>query len=229
MLKLILGGSIRHKVEEHAYVLTITSQWGLINIIKLIGGHLRTPKVGKFNALIRWVNEDMGTSFPVTTMDTSDLFSNAWLSGFVDADGCFDIRVTLVTNGALKNRVAARLRIEQQKVDPYSGVLYVDIMSLIAAALGVRLTSSTHHEVKYHLVETSSEKSRLAIATYFAQYPLWGSKLMNYQDWLACHKLIINGGHKCEEGRATASMLQSGMNSTRTHYTWAHLDLLKSY
>ena len=65
-------------------------------------------------------------------------------------------------------------------LDPYSGILYLDIMSLIAAALGVRLLSSSHHGVKYHLVDTSSEKSR--IASYFSQYPLWGSKLMNYQD-----------------------------------------------
>lgn len=52
MLQLILGGSIRHKVEEHAYVLTITSQAGLIKLINLISGHLRTPKLAKFNALI---------------------------------------------------------------------------------------------------------------------------------------------------------------------------------
>lgn len=102
MLKLLLGGTIRHKVKEHAYVLTITSQAGLINLINLISGHLRTPKLAKFNDLIRWVNLDMGTCFPVTSIDTSDLFSNAWLSGFVDADGSFDIRLTLISNGALK-------------------------------------------------------------------------------------------------------------------------------
>ena len=125
----------------------------------------------------------MSTTFPLTTLDTSALFSNSWLSGFVDADGSVDIRVSLISNGAKKNRVSARLRIEQRKVDPYSGILYIEIMSLIAAALSVRLTSSTHNGgVKYHLVETSSEKSRLAIASYFSQYPLWGSKRMNYQD-----------------------------------------------
>lgn len=230
MLQLILGGSIRHKVEEHAYVLTITSQAGLIKLINLISGHLRTPKLAKFNALILWVNSDMSTTFPLTTLDTSALFSNSWLSGFVDADGSFDIRVSLISNGAKKNRVSARLRIEQRKVDPYSGILYIEIMSLIAAALSVRLTSSTHNGgVKYHLVETSSEKSRLAIASYFSQYPLWGSKRMNYQDWLICHQLILDGGHTCPAGYAVASMLQSGMNSTRTLYTWDHLDALKSY
>lgn len=51
-LKLLIGGSIRHKVENHTYVLTITSIPGLIKIINLMNGCLRTPKIARFNAMI---------------------------------------------------------------------------------------------------------------------------------------------------------------------------------
>jgi hypothetical protein len=51
-LKSLIGGSIRHKVENHTYVLTITSTLELINIINALNGRLRTPKIEKFNAMI---------------------------------------------------------------------------------------------------------------------------------------------------------------------------------
>lgn len=62
MLKMLIGGSIRHKVENHAYVLTISSISGLINVIGLINGYLRTPKIARFNQLIQWVNNKTGDS-----------------------------------------------------------------------------------------------------------------------------------------------------------------------
>ena len=48
----LICGTIRHKVENHAYVLTIASIPGLINIINLINGCLRTPKISRFNDMI---------------------------------------------------------------------------------------------------------------------------------------------------------------------------------
>jgi hypothetical protein len=51
-LKTLIGGTIRHKIDNHAYTLSITSISGLINIIGLLNGLLRTPKLYKFNQLI---------------------------------------------------------------------------------------------------------------------------------------------------------------------------------
>jgi len=85
-LKAILGGTIRHKKENHAYVLTISSISGLINIISLINGYLRTPKLHQFNNLINWINNHTGQSILINSKYTSPILENAWLAGFIDAD-----------------------------------------------------------------------------------------------------------------------------------------------
>ena len=51
-LRLLIGGSIRHKKDNHAYTLSLTSITNLIKIINLLNGFLRTPKIHQFNDLI---------------------------------------------------------------------------------------------------------------------------------------------------------------------------------
>ena len=219
MLQLIIGGTIRNKAAENAYVLTITSINGLLAIINLINGKLRTPKVAQFNKMVRWINTDSKLDIPIYGADDSDILGNAWLSGFIDADGSFDIRLSLITNGAAKNRVSARMRLEQRMTDPVTNEPYFDVMNLIATALGVTLSTSLHNQgVKYYLIGATSAKARATIASYFAQFPLFSSKLLNYQDWLVCHNMIVAGQHTTDFGRSEAMRLKLGMNSKRTYY-----------
>jgi hypothetical protein len=230
ILKSLIGGSIRHKINNHTYVLTITSISGLINIINLMNGCMRTPKIARFNAMIDWINKSTGSSIPTHNVDKGNILNNAWLAGFIEADGSFDIRVSQTSGGSTKNRVSARLRLEQRKVDPYTGVSYLDVMTSIATTLGVSLKSSIHNgNVEYYLISASSTKSREVIVNYFTLFPLFSSKRLNYLDWLACHYLIVSKNHCTQEGRDQALKLKSGMNSKRTYFYWDHLKKLKSY
>lgn len=229
-LKTLIGGTIRYKENNHAYTLSLTSITGLIKIMGLLNGLLRTPKLSKFNKLIDWINNNTNYSFIKHNPDFSNIHSNAWFSGFVDADGSFDIRISLIKTGSVKNRVAARLRLEQRMVDPTTNKSYEDILSLIALGLGVTLSSTIHNtNIKYYVISASSNKSRLLIVSYFNKYPLFSSKYLNYLDWLTCHNLIISGDHLNVEGHNKALLLKEGMNNKRTYYNWDHLSILKSY
>jgi hypothetical protein len=229
ILKLLIGGGIRHKVENHAYVLTIASIAELVKVICLINGHLRTPKIAKFNEMINWINKSTGDCIPTYTVDRSDIFGNAWLAGFIEADGSFDIRVSQ-TSTSIKNRVSARLRLEQRKNDPVTNASYSDIMSAIATALGITLSSSTHNGcVEYFLISATSAKARANIVSYFTMFPLFSSKRLNYLDWLTVHNMILNKTHTTPEGRELALNIKSGMNSKRTYLNWDHLETLKTY
>lgn len=118
MLKNLLGGTIRHKKENSAYVLVITSISRLTTIINLINGYLRTPKIDQFNKLVSWINNNSNNNFSINDPDTSSILKNAWLSGFIDADGSFSINILKKTmDGKGKDRIEARLRIEQRQED----------------------------------------------------------------------------------------------------------------
>ena len=232
MLKSMIGGSIRYKKDQHAYTLSITSITGLINIIMLINGLLRTPKLNKFNELIDWINNTGAYDNHIIKHkpDISDINSNAWFSGFTDADGSFNIRVSLKETGAIKNRIAACYRLEQRMFDPETNQSYERVLNLIGIGFGIRIGTSLHNKGKrYYLVSISSSKSRLLLVNYFNKYPLFSSKRLNYNDWLACHNLIISGNHLTDLGRNKALLLKEGMNSKRSYYNWDHLDQLNTY
>lgn len=191
---------------------------------------MRTPKIARFNALIKWINQFTGSALAINSVDNSNILNNAWLSGFIEADGSFDIRVSLLQTGALENLVSARLRLEQRMIDQNTGVSYLNVMTSIAKALGVTLKTSIHNAgLKYYIVSASSVKSRLVIVKYFTLFPLFSSKRLNYLDWLACNDLIVNKEHTSEEGRKKAILLKAGMNSKRSFFNWDHLKDLKSY
>lgn len=67
------------------------------------------------------MNANTGHKFDFVMADTSDIMSNSWLAGFIDADGSFDIRVREKVDGSAKDRVESRFRLEQRMKDPITG------------------------------------------------------------------------------------------------------------
>jgi hypothetical protein len=92
--KELYGGRLRFKTKENAIVWTVSTHKDLINLINLMNGYLRTPKINKFNKLILWLNDRYHYNIPIYSVDTTDLNKNGWLAGFIDADCGFKIRYT---------------------------------------------------------------------------------------------------------------------------------------
>ena len=79
----------------NAYILTINNYEGLLLVTSLINGNMRTPKIYALYNLIDWLNlkfEDI--NIPKKYINNSPLYSNAWLSGFIEADGPFSVITT---------------------------------------------------------------------------------------------------------------------------------------
>ena len=108
----LYGGRLRFKTKENAIVWTVGTHKDLINLINLMNGYLRTPKINKFNKLILWLNDRYHYNIPIYSVDTTDLNKNGWLAGFIDADGGFKIRYTEKRIDEKTNKVLTKGRIE---------------------------------------------------------------------------------------------------------------------
>ena len=229
-LQKLIGGTIRNKSDNHAYVLTISSISGLQNVIYLMNGYLRTPKVHQFNKLIEWVNANNFDTKPIVCNDenTSPIISNAWLSGFIDADGSFDVKVReKSTEGEGKNRVEVRFRIEQRKIDPNTNAPYYPVIKSIASSFGVELNTSLHNEgVEYYIISVTSPAKLKTLIKYLDTYSLFSSKLLNYLDFKSCVNLMLSREHLTKQGRDQIKLIKAGMNRKRTYYIWDHLEKL---
>lgn len=228
VLKNILGGTIRHKKESSAYVLVISSISGLSMIINLINGYLRTPKIDQFNKLITWINNNSNNNFSINEPDTSSILKNGWLSGFIDADGSFSIIIRNKTiDGKGKDRVEARVRIEQRREDPKTNKSYESILKLIAETFGVQLNTTIHNgNINYYVISITSPTKLVILINYLNEYSLFTSKYLNFKDFSSCVDIMLNKKHLTMPGREKIGILKEGMNNKRTYYNWDHLDNL---
>ena len=236
-LKELLGGTIRIKDKENAIVLTIADKKNLINIVQLINGYLRTPKIHKFNLLVDHLNIRYNLNITKKEIDTSNLNSNGWLAGFLDADGSFQIRYSEelrsdISNKLIKKgRVELRLTLEQRKIDPKTNLGYMDIMKAICSFFNlsdekaVNLRTSFHNEgMEYWLVVVSSVNKLGIIVNYLENYPLLSSKHNDYKDWLTVYNMIINKEHLTTSGKIIIKGIKGNINKNRTLFNWDHLN-----
>lgn len=79
-------GSITRKKGVNAYILTINNNEGIIEVVKLINGKFRTPKIYSLWKLIDWLNVKNDLIIPKEALDESSLSTNSWLSGFIESD-----------------------------------------------------------------------------------------------------------------------------------------------
>ena len=231
----ILGGLVRHKKSEHAWVLTIKKQEDLFQFTQLIGDKLRSPKATEIWEIAQWIEiKSKNSKKPLTSslrysVDTTLLSQNAWLAGFIDADAGFKIRYTkkvidLKTQKVkTKERIALSCVIEQRKIHKKSGLSYQPLMKVISTFFTVPLRFSKHNEKTYFCIEVSSFYKLSIIIDYFKKYSLLSSKYLDYQDWLDTYTLIQNKDHLTLKGKQQILYKKNGMNRQRMRYCWSHL------
>ncbi|ESN98021.1 hypothetical protein HELRODRAFT_93092, partial [Helobdella robusta] len=94
--KQLRNGSLSRKKGVNAYILTINNYEGLLLVATLLNGNMRTPKIKALHKLIDCLNLKFKNLNMINKpLDTSPLDSNAWLSGFIEADGHFSVRTTV--------------------------------------------------------------------------------------------------------------------------------------
>lgn len=224
LLEIIKSGFIRYKLKDNACVLVISPVIGLKNIVNLINGELKTPKIHQLYSLIDWLNKNHNTNIEKLPLNKDNLQDSSWFSGFVDGDGSFSVQYTKTEQGAKKRKISCRLRIEQRILDPVINLSYFDILNQISSFLNckllTRLQKSTDNT--YYTLAASSKVSLNIIISYFNKYPLFSSKFLDYKDWERVAHLILNGQHLTDEGIQIVEYVRSRMNTKRTEFNWDH-------
>ena len=220
--KELKNGSLSRKKGVNAYILTINNYEGLILLTSLMNGNMRTPKIYSLYNLIDWLNlrfEEI--NIPKKPLNMSPLESNAWLSGFIEADGHFSIRTTTTSKYP---RVECKFELSQRQKD-HLGNSNELFLNIIAKFLNVSLKNfreNTSHP-QYRLRTTNLE-SNLTLISYLNEFPLFGSKFSDYKNWEKILKLFNPRFKYSQENINNVLSLKSEMNDKRTVFTWNHLN-----
>lgn len=230
-----LGGRFEFNKEKTYVVWRVNKREDLLNLCLLINGFFRTPKIEALHRLIEYFNNEHSTSIPLLGLDSSVLDSNAWLSGFTDADGNFDLNIAKVKNKK-SLRVCLLFRLEQKQSSKksvesvFGGPSFFFICSDIANFFKTSLINNKRvcndKEKFTFLIKTFNKESNTKVCEYFDKFPLFSSKFLNYKDWREIH--LLQASKKKEvfyspEYFQRCLQIKSQFNTNRNQFTWDHL------
>ena len=148
---------------------------------------MRTPKILKLYELIDWINLKIQNKGKYDSsllnklpLDNSSLASNAWLPGFIEADGCFYVRITKNKNclRSTTHKVACLLELAQKTSE---GRPMLEITTKIGEFLSVSVTF--RDKSNQYWVRTSSFTSNKILVLYLKKYPIFSSKHLDFLSW----------------------------------------------
>lgn len=192
---------------------------GMLKIIELVHGKLRTPKNITFNNLINFLNIKYNHNIPSSPLDLSNYEDNSWFAGFVEADGHFGVKIL---DPKLKSETRKRVRsgsinlvfrLDQRSFDTPTDSTLLPFMEKLANFLGCNIL--TYNDGKVLSLSLTSLEKLTNLVIYFNKYPLIGVKGEDFNDWKKIYYMIKTKEHLTEAGKEKIKLLQSNMNSKR--------------
>ena len=117
---------------------------------------------------------------------------DSWLSGFTDAEGCFNVNITSRTDTINGFRVRPRFLLDQK--DAY------ETLSIIRNLFGfgrVTLRGKTNNVYRYSI---DSFKSLMLVRDYFISFPLKTKKYKSFEHWIEVYNMCLNKEHLTVDG-----------------------------
>jgi hypothetical protein len=193
----------------------------------MINGNMRTSKIYSLYNLIDWFNfKFKDINIPKNPLNNSSLDSNAWLSGFIEAEGHFSVRTTITSKYP---KVECKFELSQRQID-HKGNNNLDFLDFIAKFLfsSVKAIRVNKPNPEYR-VRTTSLNGNLILENYLNIFPLFGSKYLDYKDWMKVLDKFKSGQFKHKSNIAEIILIKSCMNDARTVFIWDHLNKNKFY
>jgi len=228
------GGYIAITPNGNSGRLIIKKQAILFNLIYLINGNMRTPKIEALHRMINWFNLKNNQNFPLLGLDNTPLKNSSWLAGFLEADASFYLNWKLNAKGMPIN-IIYYLRISQKqtynrKVDPTINISNLPQMELIAALFKNKVRIIEREKATYtekaYLVSTNTIESNIQLFDYLNKYPIFGYKYFASVNLYKIHDLALNKSYKTIEGKAALKLIEytNSMKYNENVHTWEHLN-----
>ena len=187
--KINTGGTVyyRYYVEDFK---------GVVLLALIFNGNLcvtnRVTQLGKWITAINVKLSNPGSKFYgqfssitlITTLFKPSL-TNAWLSGFTDAEGCFNISISKRDNTVNGHRIILRFILDQKN----SLYLFTIIRDLFGYGKVIVRTKDMYRFYCNTFIGLS------IVNNYFSSFPLKSKKSVSYENWLKVYKMVINKEH----------------------------------
>ena len=204
-------GAVKYYPNNY-YRLIITKHNDIIKLINIFNGSFILPH--RINQLAIWIQllKLKNYNVPDLIKNPKNLtLNNAWLSGFTDAEGCFNVSIIKRKESKIGYRIIIRFLLDQK-----NGKDLFTILSDLFQNGFVSLRSGTKEVYRFTI---DSLKGIEILIKYFNQYPLKTKKNESYKKWLKIYEMMLNKKHLTEEGFKQIKELRKfiNLNNSLTH------------
>ena len=163
----------------------------------------------RIEQLAKWVNA-LNNRFGSETIKLDNApvtitLQDAWLSGFTDAEGCFNVSITANSRYTLGHVIKMRYLLVRAQKD---SVILNKVYELFGFGK-VTLRSGTDNVYRYTV---TGFKPLNDVIAYFKLFPLKTKKALSFEKWLIIHHQVSNKLHLTEEGLSQIRALQKQIN-----------------
>jgi len=180
----------------------VTSPNEILILIALFNGNLVLEK--RKIQLKRWL---IAKNIPEIITNVLPLLSNGWLSGFIVAEGCFNVTLFKRESMTLGFQVKMRFMIDQK--DGYETLVFIKNqwdMILSNRKLKGGILGNMHR------VETNSFIRIKPIIEYLRVWRLKTKKQISFDKWVTVYELVCNKAHLTAEGLAEIRKIKKEIN-----------------
>jgi len=204
-------GTIRHFPQGRSgnkndfYRLIVDNPSHILLLAFLFNGNLAlTHRIKQLSLWVKVLNKRFGeNTIVLINKAVSVTLKDAWLSGFTDAEGCFNISITPNARYILTHVIKMRFILDQK-----DEVILNTIRDLFGFGK-VSLRSKTDGVYRY---TATGFKCMNDVLSYFKLFPLLTKKALSYNKCLVIYDIISNKLHLTEDGLAKVRVLQKEIN-----------------
>lgn len=175
---------------------------GILLLIALFNGNLVLDK--RKIQLKKWLYT---VNLEEKNNNVVPILNNSWLSGFIDAEGCFNVTLFKRKSMALGYQVKLRFMIDQKDS--------LDTMLFIKDQLNLFLTNRKLKKGTIgtmHRIESNSFVKAPLIIEYINRFRLKTKKKESFDKWVTVYELVENKAHLTEKGLNEIRKLSKEIN-----------------
>jgi hypothetical protein len=198
----ILGfGVVRHFTSGNYYRYIVEDNTNIRLLAHLFNGNLVIPR--RITQLSGWclVLKDIVLN-PTPVVPT---LHDSWISGFTDAEGCFNVGVRLRANTVTGFRVIVRFLLDQKEAEP----LLLHIRELFGYG-SVNLRKNTDKVFRY---TNNSFKGLDSVRKYFLAFPLKTKKSVSFDKWNKVYTMVLAKQHLTHDGLDSICVMSKLINA----------------
>lgn len=194
----------RHGTKNGYYRWIVGDYNSLVLLANLFNGNLAiNHRVEQLSKWIQYINNKETNSIVFKKEVVKITLNDSWLSGFTDAEGCFNVSMTANSRYLLGFVVKIRFLLDQN-----CEIILSSIRDLLDFG-SVKLRSDTKKTYRY---DGTGYNNMIKISEYFNKFPLKSKKVESFNKWSIVLNMISNKQHLTTEGLEIIKKLKKEIN-----------------